>query len=264
MPSSFVKPRIFELGLKILGRSSSQISILMRSVEKGDVVFDVGANVGEFTILLAHSVGFQGKIHAFEPVPPTFERLCRKVEMTRLGNQIVLNRCAVSDNTGRSTIRMPAGVSTEASLVTHSVASWCSKSITSYDCAMDTLDSYARNKGIDSINFVKIDVEGAEILVLKGMRAILAGSSPPILMLEIFPPWVQDFGFSPNDIFELLHNAGYQMFFISRVGLLSCQTPADITKLVSFPNFVDFLCLQPKAHYKTLANLVRFVPIIKN
>ena len=259
LPSALVKPSFFEFGLSVLGRSSSQVSIFLRSVKPGAIVFDVGANIGEFTILLSHAVGPNGKIHAFEPVPQTFERLTRNVKKSSINNRVILNNCALSDHLGYATIHMPASDETEASLTDHSYASWSSKSVVSFDCKLETLDNYSVMHNIEKIDFVKIDVEGAEMLVLRGMKKILSNKSPPVLMLEAFPPWMKDFGFTTNDMFSLLTENGYVIYFISKNGLVLCHSPNEMAKMVGFPQFVDFLCIVPQLHKDVMASLKRLL-----
>ncbi|MDQ1253737.1 MAG: hypothetical protein QG646_2926 [Euryarchaeota archaeon] len=252
IPSFFIKPRIFELGYSILGRSSSQISVFMRIIKKGNIVFDVGANMGSFTILFSHLVGSQGKVHVFEPVPPTFEKLAKNIARAHKSDRVVLNRCAISDHSGTTSIRLPASDHTEASLKEHTMASWALKTVVSYDCELETLDRYVSLRNISKVDFVKIDVEGAEMLVLIGMQTILKGSTPPILMLEIFVPWIRDFGFTVDDIFSFLDNAGYQIYFIGANKLTICRDSTDIQKLPRFPDLVDFLCVPHNHNDKLL------------
>jgi FkbM family methyltransferase len=242
----------------MLGRSSSQVSIFLRSIKPGDIVFDVGANIGEFTILLSHAVGSTGKVYAFEPVPRTFEILSRNVNRSRIANRVILNRCAVSDHLGHATIHMPASDHTEASLTDHSFASWSSKSVTSFECALETLDNYTATHSIQRVDFVKIDVEGAEMLVLNGMQNILR-ESPPLLMLEAFSPWMKDFGFTINDMFTLLSKNGYAIYSISKDELIPCNSPEDMVSLARFPQYVDFLCSVPGIHREQMACLNRLL-----
>lgn len=255
----FIKPWVFESALTMIGRPSGYISVMLRSIRSGDVVLDVGANTGAFTILFAHSVGSCGHVHAFEPVTPTFRKLFRNISRSPLSNRVILNKCAISDHLGRCLIRVPADDFAQASLIDHSIASWSSKLFASYDCAFETLDNYASVHSIRKIHFVKIDVEGAEMLVLNGMRNILTGPSPPILMLEAFPPWMKDFGFTPDDLFSLLKKAGYIIFFIGKHTLIPCRNEADVSSLVSFPNLVDFLCLVPEIHRDRMISLTKLL-----
>jgi len=246
-PSFLMKSRFVGLAVAVLGKSGRQLQILRKVVRPGDIVFDVGAHTGDFTIFFAHLVGPSGRVHAFEPVPPTFEKLCRKVKLARVHDRVVLNKCALSDSRGRSLIHVPRNDSTEAALVIHHFASWTSAPVASYDCKLETLDNYAVVNKISKVDFVKIDVEGAETLVMKGMRNVLT-DSPPLLMLEVFPPWMRDFEVSLGDLFSFLRNRGYIFYFIGKDKLVSCHDPLDVSDLLSFPNFLDFICLIPEIH----------------
>lgn len=242
-----MRSRFVEVAVTRLGKSSGQLEIVRRVVRRGDVVFDVGAHTGDFTTLFAHLVGPDGRVHAFEPVPPTFEKLRRKVRIARVHDRVVLNRCALSDSLGRSVIYVPGDDLTQAALVSHHFASWSSGPVASYDCRLQTLDNYALINKIHAVDFVKIDVEGAETLVIKGMRNVLANSAP-LVMLEVFPPWMRDFGFTPRDLFSLLEKAGYAFYFIEKDRLVACQDAVDVWGLVRFPDSLDFICLIPDVH----------------
>src|SRR5262245_22362277 len=71
--------------------------LYLRLIRRGDAVLDVGANTGYYTLLFSHLAGAHGRVHAFEPVPPTFALLSRN---TRRADNVVLNDCAVSDTAG--------------------------------------------------------------------------------------------------------------------------------------------------------------------
>jgi FkbM family methyltransferase len=258
-PNFFFKPRVLETTLSLMNRLNMQLSVFLRGIKKGAVVFDVGANMGEFTLLLSHVVGPKGKVYAFEPVPPTFEILSKNIAKSSVKGHVVLNECALSDHQGSAKIYVPISQSTEASLTGHAYASWVSQQVETFDCRLETLDNYVEVNHIGRVDFVKIDVEGAEMLVLRGMERILRSQSPPVLMLEAFPSWMEDFGFTLSDMFNLLSEHGYVVYFLGKRNLVPCSSADDMLRLTN-PPFVDFLCLVPQFHSDQMALLEKYLP----
>jgi FkbM family methyltransferase len=146
-------------------------------VHEGDVVYDIGANIGYVSLGLAKQVGPRGKVIAFEPVPENIARLRKNIQINGLRNVRVLEY-AVSDNRFQSTIRILENLST-ASLV------WHRTDPTASEIVVETIsiDELVESGHIETPTFVKIDVEGAEGQVLAGMRKTLVGAHP-VLFLE--------------------------------------------------------------------------------
>jgi FkbM family methyltransferase len=154
---------------------------LQRAIKKyvatGDTVYDIGANEGYFSLSLAKQVGRSGLVIAFEPVPQNLELLRKNIETNRLSNVHVFD-VAASDRCGEAVIRI-ADNSSMASLVWHkgnpSVVELAVKTI--------AIDYLVKAGDLPVPRFVKIDVEGAEGLVLLGMRRTVAAARP-VLFLE--------------------------------------------------------------------------------
>jgi FkbM family methyltransferase len=151
----------------------------------GDVVYDVGANVGLFTNMMSRRVGALGKVRAFEPNPPVFEDLKRIVILNQLTN-VDLYPVAISDSEGVAVFNqiLSGDVTREASglvveghnqTVLHSAIS----------VATTTLDLVAAVTP-QPPSLIKIDVEGAEFHVLRGVRGTLARYHPK-LVIEFHP-----------------------------------------------------------------------------
>lgn len=144
-----------------------------RLLRKGDVVFDVGANVGYTTMFFSSLVGEDGLVVSLEPVPRSFALLQRACGGGRLPNVKCLN-IAASNAEGElemfvSEMLDRASVIEESGSVTVTVQA-------------DTLDSLATKFGFP--RFVKIDVEGFEATVIEGMQAILHQENSPIIVFE--------------------------------------------------------------------------------
>ncbi len=144
----------------------------------GDVVFDIGANVGYFTLSCSKLAGKKGKIYSFEAIPKTAEILKKNYLLNSLQNITVYNK-AVSDKTGKTTFLIPdqGENHTMASMVWHKED--CSVKKVSVDSIV--IDHHSELSKL-SPAFIKIDVEGSEGFVLKGMQSLLQNNSPIIFI----------------------------------------------------------------------------------
>ena len=162
----------------LLGTAEPHLQRAIRQyIAPGDTVYDIGANLGYVTLALAKQVGPEGRVIAFEPLPENVGFLRKNVEINQLKN-VRLFDCAVSDRCGESVIRMAENPAT-ASLVWHR----SDPSAREFDIQTVAIDDLIDANEIALPQFVKIDVEGAEGPVLKGMRRTLAGAKP-ILFVE--------------------------------------------------------------------------------
>jgi len=189
-------------------------------VSHGDTVYDIGANIGYVSLLLAKQVGSQGQVVAFEPVPQIFELLQRNVELNTLGNITTLS-VAASNESGEAAIRVPVS-SSMSSLV------WHRNDPSAIELRIKTtaIDELIKAGDLPLPAFVKIDVEGAEGLVLEGMRNTIANRKP-VLFLEC-----SDIG--RQTTWPLLRNLGYQ-----------CQLASTRKRVDTFDEYrhSDFLWL---------------------
>jgi len=152
--------------------------ILSKYINKGDTVFDIGANIGYVSTAMSKLVGQDGKVFAFEAVPMTAKAFTENIKLNNCTN-IQLIQKALSDKVGKATFRIPNGGEN------HSMASmmWHKSDDNTINVAVDTI-AIDQDKKLKQIrpSFIKIDVEGAEGLVVKGMQELITKSSPVIFM----------------------------------------------------------------------------------
>lgn len=175
-------------------------------LREGGVVFDIGANIGYFTLLARSIVGASGEVHAFEPVPSNFYKLAKAIEANRLTN-VFLNQMAVSHASGK-TIIYTSGVPGEcgwASMLQPSLGE-------SFEAQMIGIDEYVATYKLDTIDFIKIDVEGAEMRVLKGMEKLLATNRVSTILIEINEKMLRTAGTYGEAIHLKLLSYGYKAF----------------------------------------------------
>jgi len=193
-------------------------ALFRKSVKKGDVVLDVGANIGYFTLLAASIVGKEGKVYAFEPEPRNFGYLSKNIALNRYGNVTVAQR-AVSDkpgtiklfmcpyDTGHHTIQQFGGIRSYNPELSGTKEEFV-------EIQAVRLDDLFKDK-LTPINVIKLDVEGAEILTLSGMENIIRANNDLVMFVEFFPLLIKEMGQSPEEFARrLLEDFGFGMFII--------------------------------------------------
>lgn len=192
-------------------------TVIKHLAKPGQKWLDVGANIGYFTILLSALVGPDGEVHAFEPNPVMVCRLERSLRQNG-ANNVFLNPCAVSNVSGvEVTLYVPlshCGQSGQASLLRHQdIAESQMVSVTT-----TTLDAYLAPLE-QEIDFMKIDVEGLELLVFQGMKEAFARRRPKIIIAEV--SHLPDCLAPPRQLIGLLIQAGYCPYRIRKQGLFA-------------------------------------------
>ena len=162
------------------------VEIMRSTLKQGDKFIDVGANIGYLSALAAGFVGRYGEVHSFEPVPEYFERLRSLAEMNS-DFKIVANQAALGDEPGQAEIDVGVqgniGMST---MVPHFMPlENCKASI---NVPVLRLDQYIKGRSLGRIALIKIDTEGFESHVLRGLEGYFREASdlPPIIC-EIMP-----------------------------------------------------------------------------
>jgi FkbM family methyltransferase len=153
------------------------------SPKDGDIVVDVGAHMGRYTIIASKRVGPNGKVIAIEAHPGNFEMLNRNVRLNGLTNVMSINYAVYSKET-KIKLYLPGGESGYAVFNTVALTRTEEKFV---EVNANTLDSILQQNGIrpEEVNWIKIDVEGAEFEVLKGAHSILSKSKDIVLLIEV-------------------------------------------------------------------------------
>lgn len=187
------------------------------------VVFDVGANVG-FYSLLAAQANSGAQVHAFEPTPDIAKRLLDHSDMNNFQN-IVVNQVGVGDVGGRGRLRHCQGDSGANDGMNFVVSGLSHPN--DVEVEIISIDDYCRAKDIRLIDLLKIDVEGAEYDVLLGADSLLRKKAIRCLIVE-FMEWASNRrGRTTDDLRSLLESHGYKLFTLSRGYLKPLGTTPD-------------------------------------
>lgn len=198
----------------------------------GDIAVDVGANVGVWTRLAAAHVGTAGRVLAVEPMPGTAAQLQLNVHQNGFA-QILVRQCALSDRDGHVAMfgdSVSTGQAWQRVGRQNSGAAGLSPVENGESVEIDVisrqLDSVLEEEGLDAVSVLKIDVEGAELLVLRGAACLLASRKPPVIFLEVSPRLTQRFGWRPVDVLSFLSECGYGLFRVRQDRLISVRPDA--------------------------------------
>lgn len=164
------------------------------------VFYDVGAHIGQYSLLASERCR---EVHAFEAVPTTFEYLRRNIRQNRLAN-VTVNNLAVSDACGTVEIHE----SSADNLGSSSLVAPDRVSGHVYTVPAISLDEYVKTH--PEPDLVKMDVEGAELLVLQGAGSLLKRRHP-VLVAEVNEKTLARFGHTPEDMLVALRSFGYEI-----------------------------------------------------
>jgi FkbM family methyltransferase len=200
-----------DFSIYLLGAfEKSTVRTLQKLVRTGDVVFDIGANIGAHTLGLAQCVGPSGRVFAFEPTDFAFAKLKRNLALNP----------ELQARTDARQILLAAEVT--APRQTEIYASWPLKTdtavhpkhrgrlVAALHASVDTLDCVVEREGLERLNLIKMDVDGSEYPVLKGGLRTIA-KFRPILVMEMSPYVHAEQNQSFEALVALLRDSGYSL-----------------------------------------------------
>ncbi len=170
-------------------------------LRQGDVVIDIGANIGSFAATAAVSVGNTGCVHAYEAHPVTFGLLRRTIEANGFTN-VSCHHLAVSDRQGTGFIS-DLGRKDDSNHILHGGGNGIA-------VAMTTISAIMEQENLDHVDLLKIDVEGLELAVLSGIGDHAASIS--CIYVEVLPRTLARYGRSAADVKGWLREAGFELF----------------------------------------------------
>jgi FkbM family methyltransferase len=185
--------------------SPRELVLLQNVCHDNAVLFDVGANVGYFTTLMGR-LNHGSRIFSFEPSPTTCEILRRNIELNGLSN-VQVEALAFSDADGCCQFSDDARSSATNHLVVNSPGEESSQNVTWVQTM--SLDSFTMKMNIDVIDFLKIDVEGAEVLLIRGAKRLLRERRVRVALIELCPGNLRRMNFTLEDLFQEVESTGY-------------------------------------------------------
>ncbi|MFT4634805.1 MAG: FkbM family methyltransferase [Chitinophagales bacterium] len=208
-------------------------------------VLDVGANIGWYTVRFAKRYP-QAQIYAFEPLPLSYSFLERNVVFNDVGGNVSCYNYGLSDTSGSFEFYLVPGGGTNASLLNVSQSDKAQKVVG----LTLTLDDWCANNEVHP-DFIKCDVEGAELLVCRGGKQILSANRP-IIFAELLRKWSKPFGYHPNDMLSFLSELGYVCFAVGETGVRYIDVINDETLET------NYAFVHRESHSELIAKLENF------
>lgn len=207
-------------------------------------MLDIGANLGWYS-LIAHASNPAAEIHAFEPIPATFERLLSSCEINQ-ASSVHCHNFGFSSEPGTFPFYFYPEGSGNASI--RNLANREDARV--IECELQTLDQFQSVLPSNAlVDFIKCDVEGNELFVLQGALPLLLRHKPIILM-ELLRKWCAPFGYHPNDVFALLGQIGYAAY---AVNVSSALTPISVVSDDTVET--NFIFVHPDSRLASSLNL---------
>ncbi len=183
---------------------AENFTFLKQQVKPGSKVLDIGAHVGFFANITAQMVGSSGKVYAFEPTPSTNAMLHKMCAMN--GNAGIIT--PVNKAVGKEDGTIVFYVSDDKIDNTNSVLGYRdAASHKPINIALTSVDNFVKEKGLTKVDFIKIDVEGAEYDTIRGAEETLKKFRPACI-LAIHPKLIAEKGDKLEDIYDFVANTG--------------------------------------------------------
>lgn len=223
--SVLAKPLMIKAGFE-----EAERKIIKRFVNPGMVVFDIGANIGLYTTIMAKQVKDEGHVFSFEPYSSTGDYLYYNVALNELNN-VTVEGLALTDADGQMDFYIfPEGEDVYNSLGAQKRDVEKTKAVRKIQVQVSKLDSYCKKNKIERINFIKLDVEGAEEKVFEGGREVFKAMSP-IIITEIYEKSAVQCGCSGVRMLKNFRQLGYFIY--------SIDEKSNLNKLTEFESLND-------------------------
>lgn len=199
-----------------------EISLLKKHIRKGDIILDIGANIGFYAKILSDLTGPNGKVHCFEPDITNFRHLqnyCRHL------NNVVLNNKAAGPKTERIKIYTSKELNVDHRTYKPEVYE------NEFDIDAVSMDDYLGENNV--INFIKIDIQGFEMQAIKGLKGVLDKNKEIKLISEFWPYGLKKAGSSVTEYFNFLEANGFFCYLMEKnsLQLLNIQKVTSLERL---------------------------------
>ena len=202
----------------------NETQILKKLIKKGMSVFDIGANIGYYTLIFSRLVGKNGRVFSFEPDPENFRLLVKNIKVNKFKNITPVQK-AVSNKNGKIILYLCQEHKGNHSIIEN--FAWKKIMVES-----TTLDSFLRT-GIKP-DLIKMDIEGAEYLALLGMKKTLTKNKKIILLTELSSS-------VPKQLFNLFKSFGLKVNLIDKDRISEPVSPNKLIRLAQSKNYLNLL-----------------------
>jgi FkbM family methyltransferase len=188
------------------GGEKEQLELFLDYVKEGDVIWDVGAFIGLFSVFASKAVGDKGKVYAFEPEEATAKKLDANCKLNKLNNITIVNYAL--SNTDKAGKLYPAN---EGQNAIHSLQPHAGVSQDGVEINLKRGDSLVADKVLERPNVIKLDVEGAELQSLQGMTEILKDPGCHFIFLELHHRDLPRFDANEDEVYKIFQESGFKI-----------------------------------------------------
>ena len=181
-------------------------------LQPGDTFVDGGANIGYFSLLASRCVKREGSVHAFEPIPQTFQRLQFNIKLNNFV-QVTSNCQALSEQAGELSFELPLDAASGSGLGRLATVVQMGRGPT-VTCIACSLDDYAEQAHISAIKMMKLDLEGSEVTALRGMQRLLSKHRIGYVVAELNTVLLDALHIPYSGMREVFQAQGYRAYYI--------------------------------------------------
>lgn len=180
---------------------------ILSQLRQGMTVLDIGANIGYYTLQISQVIGGSGHLIAFEPNPTMIEQLEINIKLNNLNN-LTVEAIALSDTNGKAEFCSPKpGRESHGSLMPNDTF----ETIGRITVKTEKLDDSLKRLGVKKVDFIKLDAEGAEMLIFKGAQKLLSNDNKPVIIFECAENLCRPFNHSVFDVLVYLNSFNYSI-----------------------------------------------------
>lgn len=202
----------------------------------GAEVVDIGAHSGRHAVPLSNLIGMDGICYAFEPIPSIRKTLCENLSLNGLNNTVVYP-FALSSSTKRANFNFIPNLPEESGLQKRHIYNAVPEGIQEIPVKVTTLDDILISR--EKISFIKIDVEGGELDVLRGAKRLML-KSRPIVAFECGAASFLGYHKTPDEIFQIFDSMGFKIYSITGDYIPNVESFARAT---TSQNYWDYIAL---------------------
>lgn len=200
------------------GYEPAETEFLKKTLRSGMTFVDIGANIGYFTCIAAQAIGPRGRVISFEPDQHNFDLLKRNVRRNQLDN-VELHNIALGSESG--SVRL---FRSDTNFGDHRICSDPGVTRESIEVRVAALDHCLASSKISKIDVIKMDVQGYEHQVTRGMRHALLSSDKLVVLTEFWPHGIATTGSNPQDFFKEFIDAGFSAGVLGNDGIVQPVT----------------------------------------
>jgi len=213
-----------------------ETEIVKKLVTQGDVVIDIGANFGWYSTLMSSLTGERGRVYSFEVVPEIAKELQENISLNQMTNVVIENIAIGEDDLETDYVYSESWGTGNQKLELLNGGG----QLKSGKSRSTSLDSYLLANAINKVDFIKCDIDGAEVPFIRGAQQTLK-SKKPIMIIEAHERDQRAHGHSCQQLFSELRHIGYRLFSLDK-GLRSVGS--DEMRMSDFAYNDNWLCLR--------------------